>query len=95
MFWGCFSSRGTGQLIAIRGIMKSEDYIKILDENLQLSVQNLDLSRQFTFQQDNDPKHTSKSVTVWLQKKKITVLPWLLKNPDWNPIENLWQELKV
>ena len=31
MFWDCFSSRGTGQLIAKRGIMKWEDYIKILD----------------------------------------------------------------
>ena len=43
MFWALFSSKGTGQLIAIRGIMKSQDHIKILDENLQLSVQNLDL----------------------------------------------------
>ena len=34
MFSGCFSSRGTGQLIAIRGIMKPENYIKIHDENL-------------------------------------------------------------
>ena len=58
MFWR------TGQLIALRGIMKSEDDIKILDENLQLSVQNLDLSQQFTFQQDNDPEHTSKLLTV-------------------------------
>ena len=37
VFSGCFSSTETGQLIAIRGIMKSEDYIRILDENLQLS----------------------------------------------------------
>ena len=34
MFSGCFSLRRTGQLLAIRGIMKSEDNIKILDENL-------------------------------------------------------------
>ena len=60
-FWSCFSSRRTEQLIAIRGIMKSEDYVKILDENLQLSVQNLD--------QDNDPKCTSKSVTEWQELK--------------------------
>ena len=43
IFWSCFSSKRTGQLIAIRGIMKSEDDIKIPGENLQLSMQNLDL----------------------------------------------------
>ena len=30
--------------------MKSEGFIKIMDENLQLSASKLDLSRQFTFQ---------------------------------------------
>ena len=44
--------------------MKSEDYIKILAKNPQLSVQNPDLVQWFTFQQDNDPKLTSKSVTA-------------------------------
>ena len=96
MFWGCFSSRETGQLIAIRGIMKSEDYIKILDENLQRSVQILDLCQQFTFQQDNDPKHMSESVSAWLQKNKITVLLSSSLSPhSFTHIENLWQELKV
>ena len=66
MFTGSFDSWKTGQLIAIRGIMKSEDYIQVLDENLLQSAQN----RRFSFQQDNNPKYTSKSVTVWLQKKE-------------------------
>ena len=57
IFWGGFRSRGTGQLIAIRKIMKPGDYNKILDENIQLSVQNLVLGQQFTFYRDNDPKH--------------------------------------
>ena len=82
----------TGQIITIREIIKSERYIKILDENLQLSVQNLDLGRQVTFQQDNDPTHMSKSVTEWLQKNKFKVLSWL--SISQNPVENLWQELK-
>ena len=30
MIWDCFISKGTGRLIAIKEIMKSEDYIKIL-----------------------------------------------------------------
>ena len=60
MFCGSFSSRGTGQLIAESGIMKSEDYIKILSENRQQTVKNLHLGQQFTLQQDNDHKHTSK-----------------------------------
>ena len=94
-FWSCFSLRGTGQLILIREIKKSEDYIKILDKNLQLSAQNLDLGWQFTFQQDDHPKYMSKSVTVWLQKKKIKVLSWPSMGPDLNPIENQWQKLKV
>ena len=47
-----------------------------LDENQRLPAQNLDLGCRFTFQQDNHLKHTFKSVTVWLQKKKIAVLPW-------------------
>ena len=39
IFSGCFSSRRTRQL---QRTMKSEDYIKMLDVNLQLSAQNLD-----------------------------------------------------
>ena len=49
------------------------------------TVQNLHLSLLFTFQQDNDPKHTSKSATVWIIKTRLQfchglhwVLTWIL-----------------
>ena len=34
-------------------------------------------------------------MTVWLQKKKITVLPWPSMSSNLTPIENLWQKLKA
>ena len=71
----------------MRGIMKSEDYLKILDENL--SVQNLYLVPRLAFQEDNHLKHTS------LQKNKIIVLLWPSKSRDKSLIENLWKQLKV
>ena len=57
-------------------------------------VVDLWLGCQFSFQQDNDPKHKSKSVTERLKKNKITVLSWPSKGPDLNQTKNLWKELE-
>ena len=64
--------------------MKSKDFIKILDENLQQSVQDFDQGWQFSSQQNNDLKCTSQSVTVWLKKARLQFyhgLQWVL---TWN-----------
>lgn len=94
MLWGCFAANGTGKLHKVEGIMKKEQYIEILEENLKSSAKQLHLKRGWTFQQDNDPKHTALVVQKWFKQNKVRVLEWPPFNPDLNPIENLWSELK-
>jgi hypothetical protein len=60
MMWACFSAAGTERVVRIKGKMNREKYREILDENLFQSAQDLRLGRRFTFQQDNNPKHTAK-----------------------------------
>ena len=54
MFWGCFAASCTGCLDCVHGIMKSEDYQRILERNVGPSVRKLGLrQRSWVFQQDN------------------------------------------
>ena len=46
---------------------------------------------QWMFQQENNPKHTSKLIKSRFDK--ITVMQWLAQYSNLNPIENLWKQL--
>ena len=59
MVWGCFSYYGVGPIYRIPGIMDQFEYIKIL-EGIMLPYAEEEMSLKWVFQEDNDPKHTSK-----------------------------------
>ena len=61
MIWECFLAKCVGKISIIDGKMNAQKYKQILQENLMSSVESLELQSDFIFQQDNDPKNTTKS----------------------------------
>jgi len=90
-FWASFSHEGPGELKIIEEKMTGELYKTVLNENLWITVNNMNLEEEYYLLQDNDPKHTSKVVQGFLKTmdvEQVTKFP--PNSPDLNPIENLW-----
>ena len=85
----CFLPR-TGELVIVGDIMKSIDYIDILDHNLLDSAENIfvDGMIPFIFQHGNGPVHIARNMQTWLDESDVQVIKWPTQSPDLNVIEN-------
>ncbi len=72
MLWGCFSAAGTEGLVRVEEKLNAQKYWDSLNENPVQSIQNLRLGKRFTFQQDNDPKHTAR-----VAYRQLCECPWV------------------
>ena len=49
----------------------------------------------WVLQRDKDLKHTTRATKEWLNQKHVKLVERPSQSPDFNPVENMWKELKL
>jgi hypothetical protein len=97
MFWGSISKHGVGSLVSLEVTMNAAKYVEILKEDPLPEFKNCEtvIPGPWRMMQDNAPCHTAKVVKAFLASHEIEMIEWPPFSPDLNPIENIWQWIKL
>ncbi len=87
MVWGCMSAAGTGEQQFIERTMNANMHCDILKQSMIPSLRRL--GSRAVFQQENDPKHTSKTTTALLKKLRVKVIFGASSNGRWRSARSL------
>ena len=91
--WAGISMKGRTAICIFDGLMNQELFVNILSSTLLPSINAL-YPDGHRLMMDNDPKHASRYAATWMAENKINWWRTPPESPDFNPIENMWHELK-
>lgn len=96
MVWGAIGKGWRSPLVLVKGRLNSDGYISLLEDNeIFTSLPNFYGEKNYFFEQDGAPSHTSKKTLKFIEDKKVQVIKnWPANSPDLTCIEQVWAILE-
>ena len=82
-----------GPIVRLTGTLTAEKYIQLLKDHLLPWAQQ-NLSKDWTYMQDNAPCHKARRVKTFFEDENVKVMPWPPQSPDLNPLEKTLSDNK-